>query len=457
MMRSSGGLRTTLPDNWTEMTPEQKRKWRLDNFLTAAGVNFINSDAKKAYHIRAKRLVDVYNVQEPDRVPLTLPVGNLPYTLAGINMHTAMYDYEKAIQACNKFNEQYSTELEYFASPFSTPGRVLDILDYKLYSWPGHGLPTYAPGLQFLEGEYMKVEEYDDLIRDPSDFWFRTYLPRVFGAFEPFRLFQPATNMIEVVSIGQLAPLANPQMQDTLQKMIDAGKEFQRMMEATGRYAGMGVAYGFPVTFGAFAKAPFDTLGDTLRGPAPIMKDIYRRPEKVLEACDKIADLTISSILKSPANSRIFMVTYPLHKGADGWMSQKQFETFYWPSLKKVMNALINEGLIQGMFAEGAYNTRLESVNEFPKGTVTWLFDQTDMFKAKKILGDKCCIQGNIPSSLMVTGDPESVKEYCRKLIEGCGKGGGYILAAGAFAENPKMENLRATLAAVKEYGFYRK
>jgi uroporphyrinogen-III decarboxylase len=457
MMRSPAGKGNALPENWTEMAPERKRKWRLDNFLSASGINFVSTEAKSAYHTRAKRLVDVYNVEEPERVPLTLPVGNLPYTLAGINMRAAMYDYEKAVQACQKFNEQYSSQLEYFASPFLTPARIMDILEYKLYAWPGHGLPVDAPGVQFLEGEYMKAEEYDDLIRDPSDFWLRTYFPRIFGAFEPFQMFQPATNMIEVVSLGQLGPLSTPQMQDSLQKMMDAGKEYQRMMEIIGKYAGLGPANGFPVAFGAFAKAPFDTLGDTLRGTAPVMKDIYRRPDKVLEACDKIADLTISSIIKSPANSRIFMVTYPLHKGADGWMSEKQFDTFYWPSLKKVMNALIQEGLIQSMFAEGAYNSRLESINEFPKGTVSWLFDQTDIFKAKKILGDKCSIQGNVPSSLMVTGQPGDVKEYCRKLIEVCGKGGGYILAAGAFAENPKLENLQAMVAAVREYGFYKK
>ena len=230
-------------------------------------------------------------------------------------------------------------------------------------------------------------------------------------------------------------------MQDTLLKMLEVGREYERMNQVLGQYGGLGPAMGFPSAIsGNFAKAPFDTLGDTLRGTAGIMKDMYRRPDKVLEACDKIADLTIKAILSSPGISRGFMVMYPLHKGADGWMSQKQFETFYWPSLKKVMNALIAEGLIQYLFAEGSFNTRLEYVNEFPKGAVAWLFDQSDMFKAKKILGDKCCIQGNVSSSLMVTGSPQDVKEYCRKLIEGCGKGGGYILAAGAIAENPKLE-----------------
>jgi uroporphyrinogen-III decarboxylase len=167
--------------------------------------------------------------------------------------------------------------------------------------------------------------------------------------------------------------------------------------------------------------------------------------------------VTIASILNAPNFASLVSVMFPLHKGADGWMSQKQFDTFYFPSMKKVLDALINEGIIPHLFAEGAFNTRLETVNAFPKGSVSWLFDQTDMLKAKKTLGDKCCIAGNIPSSLMVTGTPADVKEACRKLIENCAGGGGYILTAGAVAENPKLENLRAMIAAVNEYGIYKK
>jgi uroporphyrinogen-III decarboxylase len=79
------------------------------------------------------------------------------------------------------------------------------------------------------------------------------------------------------------------------------------------------------------------------------------------------------------------------------------------------------------------------------------------MSRAKRILGDSCCIKGNVPSSLLVTGSPEDVKECCRRLIDDCGQGGGYILAAGAEAENPRLENLQAMLAAAKEYGVYGK
>jgi uroporphyrinogen-III decarboxylase len=455
---SIGNLAGAQAADWAQLTPEQKRQRRLDNFLNPQGMTFVSEKAKNNYKIRAQRLIDAYNVQEPDRVPVNLPVGNLPYTNYGINFRTAMYDYDKAVAACKKFNAELAEELEYWASPMmATPGKVLDLLDYRLYSWPGHRLGENVASVQFMEAEYMKQDEYDALILDPSDYWFRTYLPRVFGALEPFRMFRPMTDMVEIVNVVQLMPLASQAMQDMLQKLMDVGKEYQKMMKAFADLGPSGAANGYPVAFGAFCKAPFDTLGDTLRGTQPILKDMYRRPDKLLEALDVVADFTIKSVLSAPNTPNIFMVTYPLHKGADGWMSQKQFETFYWPSLKKVMDAFIQEGLVQNMFAEGGFNSRLETINEFPKGSVCWYFDRTDMFKAKEVLGAKCAIQGNVPSSLVVTGNPADMKEYCRKLIEGCGKGGGFILSAGAVADNPKLENLRAMILAVNEYGRYRK
>jgi hypothetical protein len=458
ILGGSGNVRRldNMPENWAEMTPEQKRAHRLNGLLNPPNANFVSKEAEEGYKVRAKRLVDIFNIEEPDRVPVNLPIGNLPYTLYGITLRTAMYDYDQAVEACRQFNEKYSRELEHFAAPWITPARVMEILDYKLYSWPGHGTPMNNPSYQFVESEYMKAEEYDDLIRDPSDFWFRTYLPRVFGAFEPFRMLRPWTDMVEIVNLVQLMPFASQEMQDTLQKLIEVGKEYQKFGKAMASFGPSGQAHGYPAVFGAFCKAPFDTLGDTLRGTAPILKDMYRRPEKLLEALDIVADFTIQSVLSSPNLSNVFMVTYPLHKGADGWMSQKQFDTFYWPSLKKVMDALIQEGLIQHMFAEGGFDTRLDSINEFPKGSVCWYFDRTDMAKAKKILGAKCAIQGNVPSSLLVTGTPEDMKSYCRKLIEDCAPGGGYLMCAGCTPDNPRLENVRAMYETVKEFGCYK-
>jgi len=106
-------------------------------------------------------------------------------------------------------------------------------------------------------------------------------------------------------------------------------------------------------------------------------------------------------------------------------------------------------------FAEGNYEPRLEIIKDMPRSAVIWWFEHMDMAKAKKVLGDTACIAGNLPVTVLYTGTPQEVKEGCRKLIETCAKGGGYILTGGAYMDEGNPENLRAMMAAAKEYGTY--
>jgi uroporphyrinogen-III decarboxylase len=445
----------TTEKRWADLSLEERREERFHWWLSPPDIKFASSDAEKAYKVKVQRLIDVYKVKEPDRVPVSLPVGALPAYLNGTDYRTVMYDYDKAAQAWMKFNIELETD--YLVSPAMVlPGKVYELLDYKLYTWPGHGMPESAIGYQYVEGEYMKEDEYDGLITDPSDFLMRVFMPRAFGVLQPLSMLQSTIRVIEL-PIFYLMSYAMPPVQTAQQALIDAGKELAKWMEFISQFAKRGMELGFPpMASGAFCKAPFDNLGDTLRGTKGIMMDMYRQPEKLIEAMDVLADMTIRSVLSTINATRGLAAIFPLHKGADGWMSDKQFETFYWPSLRKIIDALIHEGILIILFAEGSFNARLESVNEFPKGAVHWMFDRTDMTKAKKILGDKCSISGNVPASLLVSGTPQEVKEYCRNLIETCGKGGGYMLSSGtADITEARPDNLRAMMEAAKEYGVY--
>ncbi len=79
-----------------------------------------------------------------------------------------------------------------------------------------------------------------------------------------------------------------------------------------------------------------------------------------------------------------------------------------------------------------------------------------DMAKAKEMLGNTACIEGNVPVSLLSFGKPSEVKECCRKLIEECGRGGGYILAYAAGIDKGNPDNIRAMMEGAKEYGNYK-
>ena len=151
------------------------------------------------------------------------------------------------------------------------------------------------------------------------------------------------------------------------------------------------------------------------------------------------------------------VVFVPMHKGDDSFMSVKQFEKFYWPTFRKLLLGVINEGCVPMMVIDGSYNeARLKIISELPRSSVVWTMEKTDMALAKKILGNSACIAGNVTAAQLYTQTPEKIKEYCRKLIETCAPGGGYILALGSGIDKCNPANLQAVVEAGKEYGVYK-
>jgi hypothetical protein len=444
-----------LDKAWSELTPDEKREERFKKWLSPADTQFASTTAGELYKERVQRLIDVIKVNEPDRVPVMLPITFFPVYYSGSNLQKVMYDYKELRRTWFKFLDDF--ELDIYPGPgVVSPGRVFEKLDYKLFKWPGHGLDVNATSQQYVEGEYMKPDEYDTLIEDPSDFWLRVYMPRIFGVFESFRHLQPYSSIIEIPT-GYFTSYTRPDVRTALQAILDIGQELIEWQEAVGACNQKALSMGIPALRGSFTKAPFDIIGDAMRGTQGIMTDMYRQPDKLIEAMEKITPLAIKTAVDSVNSTDGVVITIPLHKGADGFMSEKQFETFYWPTLKKVILGIIAEGIVPVIFVEGSYDTRLEIIGELPRSSVIWWFDQTDMARAKNILGSSACIAGNVPASLLCTGTPRDIKEYCRKIIETCSRDGGYILTGGAVIDKGKPENFHALMEASREYGVYKR
>jgi len=201
---------------------------------------------------------------------------------------------------------------------------------------------------------------------------------------------------------------------------------------------------------------PYDMISDFMRGMKGAMLDMYRCPDKLLAAIEKVSQQTLKRIAAAPKAKGFTTAFIALHRGADGFMSLKQFELFYWPYLMKLVNALVDAGYTPEIFFEGDYTQRLEYLLELPKGKVIGRFDRTDMAKVKEVLGGHICIEGNVPASLLQTSDVEGVKKYCKWLIDVVGKDGGYIMGPGSVVDEVKIENLKAMIDFTHEYGRYR-
>jgi hypothetical protein len=341
------------------------------------------------------------------------------------------------------------------------PGFVWDLLETKHQRWGGGSLPPDV-GIEFVEGEYMKDEEYDLFILDPSDFVMRYYLPRVFGALAPFSRLPAFRNLVGTGFAGVVDLFARPEYRQLASMLYKAGKSREKGKRLAAEFTQDMANLGFPLQVPSGSTpggAPFDLISDYLRGMRGTMLDMYRCPNKLLEACDKILAWRIAqaSAANPTTSGNPPRSGGALHRGSDGFMSIAQFEKFYWPYLKKALLAAIGLGYVAAPFCEGVWNDRLEYWLELPKGKTLCFFDQVDMSKAKEVLGGHVCIQGNVPASLLTVGSPQDVEEYCRKLIQVCGKDGGFILSASTI--NPpdaaRPANVRAMIDAARKYGRY--
>jgi hypothetical protein len=440
------------PENWDKLDWKQKRELRLKDWMSAPGVKFVNKEAEKNFKARAARLAKAAKMELPDRVPCMIPTGWFPAYNAGVPLKKVMYDPELMKKVWLKFVDEYDSDS--FDGTLFFQGQVSDLLESKTQKWPGHGLPDDAHSYQYVEGEYMKKDEYDLFMKDPFDFQLRKLLPRQYGVFEAFAD-MPSFSSYQGLPNRLMAMCLDPKFHKLFKAINEASKFLPAFGKASMETTNSAAAKGFPMFRGGMAVAPFDVFADSLRGTQGIVMDMFRQPDKIHEAMEFVLPQLVKGAISMCDGADCPVVMMPLHKGDDTFMSDKQFEVFYWPTFRRLLLAMVDDGLMPYPVAEGAYNRRLEYISDMPKGAITWMFDRTDMANAKKTVGKVSCIAGNVPISIAYTKNEQEMKEYCRKLIETCAPGGGYILTGGATFDKAKPENLRAMMAAAKEYGKY--
>jgi hypothetical protein len=186
--------------------------------------------------------------------------------------------------------------------------------------------------------------------------------------------------------------------------------------------------------------------------------DLYRRPDKVQAAMDRIFDdllaAAMGGLIATAQNTKWGYRTGFFASTRATFLSPKQFERFAWPYIKKGVLAYVDAGLTPLLHFDSNWTPYLHYFRELPKGKVVLELDsQTDIFKAKEILGDHLCLMGDMPAQLLSLGTPDEVRAYAMRLIDVVGKGGGFILSTGCDCPiDAKPENVRAMLEVGKTY-----
>lgn len=408
--------------------------------------------AEQGYRERMARLDAATALQEPDRVPFAPKVSGFFCTGYGMNWYDVMKDFRNCQGPVRSFLETYDPDLACVPSTF--PMDAISALGKVNLRWPGpeHGLPLDA-GFQQLDGTYLEDDEFDLFLNDPTHFILTKLLPRKNKALKGLEKVD-LQQMFDLGQVMSLSVFADGEVRAALDALVRAGQAVAARKDQAAQVGRMVREMGYP-TRGGVMWAPFDIYADSLRGLIQAVLDVKLMPEQCLAVVERIADMLIDrEVAEFKARGEKF-VFVPLHAGVDEFMSPQDYETFYWPTLRRMIWAIAEAGMVPYVFCEGKYDTRLEVLTDVPKGKVVYLFEQVDIARAKKILGGTACIAGNLPAALLICGRPEQVADETKRMLDICAPGGGFLMDTSIILDNADHENMRVWAETTRTYGVY--
>ena len=389
------------------------------------------NDTEMLYQKKLNRYMTALDCGKPDVVPVLFGIGEWVVKYKGTTLQEIYYDLDKSNSIVDEMLPGLDFDI-FKGGPSLWWPPMFDAMGSKLYKFPGIGVDENST-FQFNEQEYMKADDYDEFIASPTEWLVNHFLPNISTELE-----NPGSYRATVALIKGAAAFA-----------ISGGM----MGAAWGKWT---VEHGVVGQGTGFTKAPFDTLGDALRGMKGVLLDLRRRPEKVLAACEAITPHNVNCGLAGAGADTRFPCFAPLHRGAYPFLNPHQWDNFYWPSLKATIEGLWAKGKRMLFYAEGDWTPYLEKIAQLPDKSIVFQIDTTDAKKAKKILGGRFCLQGGVPTTLLTYGTPEKVKEHVKRTFDELAGDGGFILdAGGVVMGDAKQENVIAMIEAARQYGVY--
>jgi len=179
--------------------------------------------------------------------------------------------------------------------------------------------------------------------------------------------------------------------------------------------------------------------------------DLFEVPHKVKQAMDASCDDMIQNAFETLAVTKIPFAWIVLERGSAAIYRLELFEEFEWPYLQRYVDAFVSAGVTPWMHLDTDWGGNLAYFRQLPKGKcVADLDGTTDIFKAKEILKDHMCISGDVPAATLSMGTQKDVRDYCKRLIDIVGRGGGFFLTTGCECPiDAKFENVKTMVDMV--------
>ena len=411
---------------------------------------------QEKYNERLKRVNDAIEMKIPDQIPCIPYVQTFPYLRQGHTMAQVLYDQDLANEDNMKYHLDFEPDLAInCADVMAGEGKLLEMLDVQFLRWAG------MPGVnidknsihQFIEKDYLQEDEYGKLLSDISGWVFNEWLPRTYGSMKDFAFLDIAGMLRGKPAPGLRQFGLHPGIVEAFKTI---GKAAEGYEEINGKNAAQNEALkaaGFPIMMGGGAQVAFDALSDSLRGTLGIMEDVITQPDLVHEAMEVFHKRTVRMIraqLAGPSQGKF--IAMMLHKGFDGFLGIRQYEEFYYPYLKAIVEEILRCGGTPYVYTEGKYDSRLEILMDLPKGTVVHI-EEADMKRVKETVGKEHCITGGFKLNIIRNKTVPEIKDEVKRFLDVAAMDGGYMFDIDYTLDDLKDENVHAVFDAVREYG----
>ncbi len=387
---------------------------------------------------RLARYVTALRNEKPDRIPIRPFVAEFAAKYAGYTCQEVTHDYEKAFDAVRRCALDFDWDAVVGNMVYVWTG-LTEAIGLRYYAIPGVHVPADV-GFQYreppVEQAYMRADEYDALIADPTAFLYSVWLPRV---------------------ARDVAAPGTPATYRSHLSFVKGGMAMQKYFAALGEQAyRLRVECGTVGAIAGILKAPFDILADKLRGYIGLTRDMVSQPARVRAACEALLPHLLHIAASSADPERRVPIGFWMHRGCVPFVTPAQFDSHYWPTLRPIIEELWGRGHQTLFYAEGDWSYHLDRFAELPERSIVYHVDRGNIALVHRKLGHRFCLSGGIPNYVLAAGTPAEVRACCKQIIDTVARDGGYIMDASAIIQNDaQVENIRALTEFTREYGGY--
>lgn len=209
--------------------------------------------------------------------------------------------------------------------------------------------------------------------------------------------------------------------------------------------------YSMPIVAASPIQTPVEELFNYYRGIKGLSTDMRRHPQQVLDFIESAKGESLQqadACIAAPHDVCAFCIPFL----APTVLNRKQFEKFYWPLFKEIVQKAKDANDYIYLFVEGETSRFADYFNEFP-GVFMLHVEQDDIFQVRKLLPGTC-LAGGMPVTALNGATKEACIDIAKKLCDELGNTG-YVFSQDkmmAYANDGKRENLLAVQEFVNNY-----